>query len=239
MYSEISEIYDLLFPLNLNKIKFIDNLIKFKGKIIDAGCASGELSIELSKKGYDLTGIDLDNDMIEIAKSRAGNNKIRFISGSISEIITLVAENNFDSILCWGNTLPHLKNENEIKKFISGSYSLLNSGGVISIQLMNYEKIINEKIKNLPVKKTDDFIFKREYEILDSGYLKFITEVFIKRSGKTLKNYAMHYPVLQSALKKFLIETGFTEIITYSDFNFSEFTGNEISYIINGMKHNL
>lgn len=236
MYSEISEIYDLLFPLNLNKIKFIDNLIKFKGKIIDAGCASGELSIELSKKGYEVTGIDLDNEMVEIAKSRDVNKKVKFVKGSISDIVSLISVRDFALILCWGNTLPHLRNENEIIKFISGSYSLLNKGGLISIQLMNYEKIINEKIKNLPVKETDDFIFKREYEILDSGYLKFITEVFVKKSEKTIRDFSFHNPMKYKDLNELLINAGFSDIKTYPDFNFSEFIGNEISYIINGIK---
>jgi len=236
MYSEISKIYDVLFPLNINKLKFIDNFNKYKGKILDAGCASGELSITLSKNGYDVTGIDIDNSMIETAESKSGNNKIKFIAGSISKISSLAAGNNFDMILCWGNTLPHLENEDEIKKFISGSYSLLNQRGVISVQLMNYEKIINDTIKNLPVKETTEFIFKREYEFLENGYIKFITEIYIKNSGKTIKDFSLHYPLKQPDLIKLLTETGFSGIKNYSDFNFSEFSGNEISYIINATK---
>jgi 2-polyprenyl-3-methyl-5-hydroxy-6-metoxy-1,4-benzoquinol methylase len=236
MYSEISKIYDILFPLNIDKLKFIDNFNKYKGKILDAGCASGELSIALSKNGYDVTGIDIDKEMIEIAESKSGNDLIKFITGSISEISSPVTGNNFDMILCWGNTLPHLKNENEIKKFISGSYSLLNSNGVLSVQLMNYEKIITEKIKNLPVKETNEFIFKREYEFLENGYIKFITEIFIKNSGKTIKDFSLHYPLKKQDLYNLLTESGFSGIKNYSDFNFSEFSGNEISYIINGSK---
>lgn len=236
MYSEISKIYDVLFPLNINKLKFIDNINKYKGKILDAGCASGELSIALSKNGYDVTGIDIDKNMIEIAESKSGNNKIKFLTGSISEISSLAACNNFDMILCWGNTLPHLENEDEIKKFISGSYSLLNPGGVISVQLMNYEKIINERIKNLPIKETNEFIFKREYEYLENRFIKFITEILLKNTCKTIKDFSLHYPLKQPDLIKLLTEAGFSEIKNYSDFDLSEFSGNEISYIINGTK---
>ena len=235
MYSEISKIYDILFPLNINKLKFIDNFNKYKGKILDAGCASGELSIALSKNGYDVTGIDLDKEMIEIAESKAGNEKINFINGSISEISALTS-GNFDMIICWGNTIPHLKNENEIKKFISGSYTLLNSGGVISVQLLNHQKILNDSIMNLPVKETDEYIFKREFEFPESDVIKFNAKIILKDSGRVINDFSVHKVIKHTDLQKYLADAGFKNIKSYSDFDFKEFTGNEISYIINGMK---
>ncbi len=40
-------------------------------KIIDIGCGTGRHSIELSKRGYKLTGVDLSSSMIERAKQKA------------------------------------------------------------------------------------------------------------------------------------------------------------------------
>ncbi len=46
-------------------------------KIIDIGCGTGRHSIELSKRGYSLTGIDLSASLIERAKEKARQNNLQ------------------------------------------------------------------------------------------------------------------------------------------------------------------
>ncbi len=237
MYSEISEIYHKLFPLNPAKVKFIEYFAKYKGSIIDAGCASGELSVKLAKKGYNVIGVDLDSEMIDIAKSNSENLKnLSFRSGSISNLSEIVPENNFDMILCWGNTIPHLKNDEEIKKFIHASYDKLIQNGVISIQLLNHGKILKEGIMNLPVKETAEYIFKREFEFPGPDVIKFNAKIILKDTGRVINDFSVHKVIKHNDLHKHLSDAGFKNIISYSDFDFKEFTANEISFIINASK---
>jgi 2-polyprenyl-3-methyl-5-hydroxy-6-metoxy-1,4-benzoquinol methylase len=59
----------------LAECDFIEKEIDYNRslKIIDIGCGTGRHSIELSKRGYNLTGIDLSSSMIEGAKKKAGS----------------------------------------------------------------------------------------------------------------------------------------------------------------------
>lgn len=59
----------------LAECDFIEKEINYNKslKILDIGCGTGRHSIELSKRGYKLTGIDLSSTMIEGAKKKAAS----------------------------------------------------------------------------------------------------------------------------------------------------------------------
>lgn len=60
----------------MGECDFIENELNFNKslKIIDVGCGTGRHSIELSKRGYSVTGIDLSESMLEKAREKAGQN---------------------------------------------------------------------------------------------------------------------------------------------------------------------
>src|SRR5512133_2802618 len=52
---------------------FIENELKFNKslKILDVGCGTGRHSIELTKRGYRITGIDLSDSQLALAREKA------------------------------------------------------------------------------------------------------------------------------------------------------------------------
>lgn len=68
----------------------VDILLKRYGhdikKIINFGCGTGRHDIELSKRGYECTGIDMSQLMIEIANKNAGGGRRYFFSSGYSHL---------------------------------------------------------------------------------------------------------------------------------------------------------
>lgn len=62
----------------MGECDFIENEIKFDKslKILDVGCGTGRHAIELSKRGYKITGIDLSESQLARAKEKAKNEKL-------------------------------------------------------------------------------------------------------------------------------------------------------------------
>ena len=58
VYDLIAEHYSGLFPLETEKLEFIQHLCPLPGRLCDAGCATGELAMGLYQKGYDICGLD-------------------------------------------------------------------------------------------------------------------------------------------------------------------------------------
>jgi ubiquinone/menaquinone biosynthesis C-methylase UbiE len=107
--------------------------------VLDIGCGQGIMTCwiaqQLKSCGGIVCGIDISNEQLDIAKRRAGEQKldnIMFIQSSVFDIKNIsaaLASRKPDVIYCrW--LLMHLAKE-EIPKVMSGLYSLLAPGGVI------------------------------------------------------------------------------------------------------------
>ena len=79
---DYSLLYDVIYSKKNYKAEanFISQIIKkFHSpniNILDIGCGTGEHTLELLKKGYKVTGIDLSNEMLKIAKKKLLSNKL-------------------------------------------------------------------------------------------------------------------------------------------------------------------
>lgn len=62
----------------MGECDFIEKEINFNKalKIIDIGCGTGRHSIELAKRGYSITGIDLSDSLLEKARAKALQNGV-------------------------------------------------------------------------------------------------------------------------------------------------------------------
>jgi 2-polyprenyl-3-methyl-5-hydroxy-6-metoxy-1,4-benzoquinol methylase len=84
---------------------FIEREINFDNslKILDVGCGTGRHAIELSKRGYNVTGIDLSESQLKRAKEKAAENNLT-IDFQRQDARSLPFNNEFDVaiMLCGG-----------------------------------------------------------------------------------------------------------------------------------------
>ncbi|HNU61033.1 MAG TPA: methyltransferase domain-containing protein [Methanofastidiosum sp.] len=118
----------------MGEIDFIEKEIKKdkSKKIIDIGCGTGRHSIELARRGYTVTGIDLSECMLEMAKQKAKEAKVKveFIK---ADARYLKFEKEFDLalILCEGGFSLMETDEMNFMILQSASRSLKDKGKLI------------------------------------------------------------------------------------------------------------
>ncbi len=114
------------FLLNLINKTFENNLIS----ILDAGCGPGFVAFELTKRGYNVTGIDILPEFIVHCKKINKNGN--FIVKNLEKDFT--SNKKFDCIICT-ETIEHLKNP---KKTLIKFKKMLNNHGIVIISTPNY-----------------------------------------------------------------------------------------------------
>ena len=112
-FDNIEERFKSQYKLAINKFEFLFNYIKIleknknNFKILEIGCGPGGILAFFKEKGFDVTGIDYDQDHLNFGKSK-NLNLINKIDKNLDE--------KFDLIII-SHVLEHMKNpKDEIKK---------------------------------------------------------------------------------------------------------------------------
>jgi 2-polyprenyl-3-methyl-5-hydroxy-6-metoxy-1,4-benzoquinol methylase len=103
--------------------------------LLDAGCGSGRHSIRLARRGFDVTGIDFSDFVLEAAKRSAEELGLReHAKFQRQDLLELTfPDEAFDYVLCWG-VLMHVP---AVEKAISELCRVLKRGGSIIISEVN------------------------------------------------------------------------------------------------------
>ena len=75
-------------------------------RVLDAGCGTGRVAIELAARGFSVVGVDADNGMLSTARAKAP--ELEWIETDLSDL-TPRLDADFDLVLLAGNVMIFLK----------------------------------------------------------------------------------------------------------------------------------
>lgn len=223
LYESIAAYYDEIFPLKQTRLDFVTSLLKADGlSILDIGCATGELALALSGKGQNVVGLDLDRDMVDTAREKAKTRgkKTRFHVKDMAAVGTDFMPSFFDVVLCLGNTLVHLENPSKMEVFFRDVLTVLKEGGYFAIQIVNYQRVLDDRITELPQIENDQLVFRRKYVYEKKTHrIRFQGDLRVKSSGVRRGSVEILYPLTFEELKFVLTNAGFSEMHFYGTEN--------------------
>jgi SAM-dependent methyltransferase len=116
-------------------IEFYSGLAeKYGQKVLCLMCAVGTIACGMAEKGFSVTAIDIEPEMIAIAKkNNQSNTNLVFLTGDITN---LHLPDNYDFAFIGGSAdFHHLLSEEEILQALSGIYSHLTDKGCLVLEL--------------------------------------------------------------------------------------------------------
>jgi SAM-dependent methyltransferase len=117
-------------------------------RVLDLGCGSGEHARFLASLGYEPTGVDASSS--QVAAARQADPDGSYVQGSLTALVDLVAP-GFGAAICVGNTLPHLTEEEGLRRCFEGLADRLLPGGVLLLQILNYDRILDRGDRTFPL----------------------------------------------------------------------------------------
>lgn len=140
LYNQLVGYYELVEGRDWqSETKLIASLLKDNRckSVVDLGCGTGYHARALAKLGFETTGIDISTQNILFARKEAMDQKVRprFVVGSYYEYHPT---DLFDAALCLNWSIPVM--DEEVRRFLDNTHSLLRSGGVLILTLRESRK---------------------------------------------------------------------------------------------------
>ena len=185
MYNNFSYYYDLMmesvdYDIFINLAK--EHISKDK-TILDCGCGTGNVGIPLKKLGYNITGIDISNEMLAICKYKQELNNVSFpiFENDLEEDL---GHDLFDACISFLDVINYV----DYKKAFKNIYNVLKSGGIFIFDVNDFN--YQESMKGYTEEETND-LFSYTWKILDNGVGSIKHDLTIKTDSDTFNE--IHY----------------------------------------------
>lgn len=132
--------------------RYLERYLPAQGSILEIGAATGRYTLELAKRGYQVTAVDLSAELIEASRKRitaeglAG--QITFMVADARDLSQIVGQ-DFDAVLLMG-PLYHLIVEADRQKALKEALDRLRQGGTLFTAFISRFGVMSDLIRNNP-----------------------------------------------------------------------------------------
>ncbi len=145
-YSILANFYDSTIGVDYGEwadylLSLMSNFHHVPKDILDLGCGTGNLSLFFARKGYNLLGIDLSPQMIELAlaKIKDEDMPIDFLVQDIRDLN--LSGKQFDTVISTCDVLNYILTYNELSAVFEGVHKVLKPGGLWLFDLNSTKKL--------------------------------------------------------------------------------------------------
>lgn len=148
---EYSDSYDLLYEEKdyEGECTLIETIIREYSKIpvhsiLDLGCGTGNHALRLAERGYEVTGVDRSNEMLDLAKAKADQKKIHctFFQSDLREFDN---HKKYDAVIMMFAVLGYQQENEDVLAALKTVSKHLKKGGVFICDVWYGPAVLNQK----------------------------------------------------------------------------------------------
>ena len=192
--------------------------------VLDLCCGTGRMTLELARRGYDMTGVDYSTEMLGIARdaSEESGHDVLLLCQDMRDFELY---GTVDATVCCLDSINHLENEDELDKCFSLVHNYLIPDGVFIFDVNAKHKFENYYGNNTYVMEENGVfcVWENEYDEKEQ-----VCDFYITLFEEIKGNKYVRHEESQSermftlnVIKKSLEKCKFEFIGAYSDFEFT------------------
>ena len=226
-YKYLSSFYDELCE-NVEyeaRCDYISNILCsngiIHGTILDLACGTGGMSVPFAKKGYKIIGIDLSEEMLEIASKNLFE---------VCDDFTLLKSNmrdfsltdKVDACICCLDSINHLNSPDEVSETFKCVFNSLKEDGLFIFDVNTVYKHQSVLADNTFVFDEDDYYLVWDNELLDDRTVRILIDIFCF-NGSSYDRFNEEFcetAYTVDEIKYLLTECGFSNIKVYDELCF-------------------
>lgn len=226
-YEFLSRIYDELMA-NVDYPKwaqFMSDLAEKQGEkpinILELGCGTGNITLELLKMGYEVVGVDISEEMLEIAREKTADfgEKAILITQDITDMDFDVYE--IDCVMACNDTFNYIVEKEELASLLDYLYPRMKKGGQLVFDISSRYKLEHILGNNVFGESFEDwaYLWENFYDEQEQ-LITMEINIFTQENELYHRDIETHYQraYTEEEIIDLLKKTGFREIKTYGDF---------------------
>lgn len=99
-------------------------------RILELACGTGALALSFAKEGYDVTALDLSEEMLSVASTRAMDasprTNLQFVLG---DMMDLSEDGTYEAITCFSDSICYMESPQEVQQVFDTVHEALEAEG--------------------------------------------------------------------------------------------------------------
>ncbi|MBO0411928.1 class I SAM-dependent methyltransferase [Enterococcus hulanensis] len=196
------------------------HLPKATNQVLELACGTGALAVEFAKKGFDVTGLDLSEEMLTLASDRAIQEDVS-INWVAGDMLDLTDIGKYQAVTCFSDSLCYMQDATQVQQVFKGVYQLLEESGTFIFDVHSIYQI-DEVFPDYSFHdQTEDFAFLWDSYSGDSSHsIEHFLTFFVKKEGEMFERFDELHKERTYSLEmyqKMLTEVGF-KVEVFADF---------------------
>ncbi|SDB97672.1 Ubiquinone/menaquinone biosynthesis C-methylase UbiE [Pelagirhabdus alkalitolerans] len=239
MYQKMAKVYDALMEdapyedwVAFTKAMLDKDFESQPKQLLDLGCGTGQITVQLADSFSQVTGVDLSSDMLTEASNRSieEGKSIQWIHQDMTQLEGL---KGFDTVISYCDVINYITEEEKVKSAFSNAYQALNDRGMFLFDVHSLNHVQSNLVGEVFSEVYDDLAYiwfcqagEREGEMIHDLTFFIQNDKQYDRIDETHQQRTLSVETYVQLLSK----VGFSKIEIYKDFETTPINEDDYAY---------